>query len=198
MEPLEEQLVERLARRAWDVVGVQGLAGGALKVTSGNAIGLAKSIAAWWSWFQGNEAEEGAPERPFLSPEMSQALKVALEEEVLAFWADNRAQIVEAFKKSVSAQRADFDKAFTERWSGRLYDRVIEPAWQSHQAKVISSIETYVRDFSQRRLLTREGGPRLLFAFLLRSYLDISSAPLLILAPSTGGDSDHFVYQPLL
>jgi hypothetical protein len=198
MEPLEEQLVERLARRAWDVVGVQGLAGGALKVTSGSALGLAKSIAAWWSWFQGNEADKGAPERPFLSPEMSQALKVALEEEVLAFWADNRAQIIEAFKKSVSAQRADFDKAFTERWSGRLYERVIEPAWQSHQAEVISSIETYVRDFSQRRLLTREGGPRLLFAFLLRSYLDISSAPLLILAPNSGGDSDRFVYQPLL
>jgi hypothetical protein len=198
MEPLEEQLVERLARRAWDVVGVQGLAGGALRVTTGNAAGLAKSIAAWWSWFQGSETEAGAPERPFLTAEMSQSLKVALEEEVLAFWADNRAQIVEAFKKSVASQQGDFEKAFTERWSGRLYDRVIEPAWRSHQAEVISSIETYVRDFSRRRLLTHEGGPRLLFAFLLRSYLDISSAPLLILAPRSGSETNQFVYQPLL
>lgn len=198
MEPLEEQLVERLARRAWDVVGVQGLAGGALRVTTGNAAGLAKSIAAWWSWFQGSETDKSAPERPFLSAEMSQSLKVALEEEVLAFWAENREQIVAAFKKSVDAQRSDFDKAFTERWSGRLYDRVIEPAWQAHQTEVIASIETYVRDFSDRRLLTREGGPRLLFAFILRSNLDISTTPLLILAPSSGGDSNTFVYQPLL
>ncbi len=198
MEPLEEQLVERLARRAWDVVGVQGIAGGALRISTGNAAELAKSIAAWWSWFQGAEEDKGAPARPFLSAEMSQALKVALEEEVLAFWAENREQIVEAFKKSVDSQRPDFEKAFTERWSGRLYDRVIEPAWQAHQTEVIASIEAYVRDFSNRRLLTNEGGPRLLFAFILRSYLDISTTPLLILAPRSGGDSNQFVYQPLL
>ena len=198
MEPLEEQLVERLARRAWDVVGVQGIAGGALRISTGNAAELAKSIAAWWSWFQGAEEGKGAPQRPFLSAEMSQALKVALEDEVLKFWAENREQIVEAFKKSVDAQRADFDKAFTERWSGRLYDRVIEPAWQAHQTEVIGSIETYVRDFSNRRLLTHEGGPRLLFAYILRSYLDISTTPLLILAPPSGGESNQFVYQALL
>jgi hypothetical protein len=198
VEPLEEELVERLASRAWDVVGVQGLAGGALRVTTGNAAELAKSIAAWWSWFQGSETKEGAPVRPFLSAETSQALKVALEEEVLKFWAEHRGQIVEAFKKSIAAQRSDFDKAFTERWSGRLYDRVIEPAWQAHQSEVLASIETYVRDFSSRHLLTHEGGPRLLFAFILRSNLDISSAPLLILAPPSSGKSNQFVYQPLL
>ena len=198
MEPLEEQLVERLASRAWNVVGVQGIAGGALRVTTGNAGELARSVAAWWSWFQGTETDKDAPARPFLSAEMSQSLKVALEDEVLKFWADNREQIVEAFKTSVDAQRSDFDKAFTERWAGRLFDRVIEPAWQTHQSEVIGSIETYVRDFSSRRLLTREGGPRLLFAFILRSYLDISTAPLLVLAPQAGGNSDQFVYQPLL
>jgi hypothetical protein len=198
MEPLEEQLVERLASRAWDVVGVQGIAGGALRISTGNAAELAKSVAAWWSWFQGAEEEKEAPPRPFLSEEMSQALKVALEEEVLEFWADNRTQIVEAFKKSVDEQKSDFDKAFTERWSGRLYDRVIEPAWQAHQTEVIASIETYVRDFSNRRLLTHEGGPRLLFAYILRSYLNISTTPLLILAPAADGKSDQFVYQSLL
>jgi len=197
LAPLEEQLVQRLAGKAWDVVGVQGLAGGALRATTGNAVTLAGSITSWWSWFQGQETDKDAPPRPFLSEKMSADLKVALEAEVLKFWDENRAQIVEAFKKSVDSQRGDFEKAFTDRWSGRLYDRVIEPAWQAHQDQVLASVETYVRSFTERRLLTKDGGPRLQFAFILRSYLDISTAPLLVLAPAEG-DSKRFVYQPFL
>lgn len=195
--PLEEQLVQRMAGKAWEVVGVQGLAGGAIRATTGNAASLAGSVAAWWSWFQGEETDENAPPRPFLSEKMSADLKVALEAEVIKFWEQNREQIVEAFKKSIDAQRGEFDKAFTDRWSGRLYDRVIEPAWQSHQDQVLASVETYVRSFTERRLLTKGGGPRLKFAFLLRSYLDISTAPLLVVAPSDS-DSQQFVYQPFL
>lgn len=198
IEPLEEELIERLARRAWNIVGVQGIAGSALRATRGNVVGLAKSAVDWWSWLQGIEMGKDASVRPLLSAEMNNALKAALEEEVLAFWDEHRGQIIEAFRKSVDAQRADFDKAFTERWSGRLYERVVEPAWQAHQKEVIAAIETYVRDFSERRLLNRDGGPRLQFAFILRSYLDISTAPLLILAPTAGDQSDKFVYQPLL
>jgi len=197
LAPLEEQLVQRMAGKAWEVVGVQGIAGGAIRATTGNAASLAGSIAAWWSWFQGEETDENAPPRPFLSEKMSADLKAALETEVIKFWEENREQIVAAFKKSIDERRGDFDKAFTERWSGRLYDRVIEPAWQSHQDQVLTSVETYVRSFTERRLLTKEGGPRLKFAFLLRSYLDISTAPLLVLAPAEG-DSKQFVYQPYL
>lgn len=195
--PLEEQLVQRLAGKAWDVVGVQGLAGGAIRATTGNAASLAGSISAWWSWFQGEETDKDAPPRPFLSEKMSVDLKTALETEVITFWGENREQIVAAFEKAVDAHRADFDKAFTDRWSGRLYDRVIEPAWQAHQDQVLTSVETYVRSFTERRLLTKEGGPRLKFAFLLRSYLDISTAPLLVVSPAEG-DSRQFVYQPYL
>ena len=70
------------------------------------------------------------------------------------------------------------------------------PAWLRGEDKVIASIETYVTDFAQRRLVTQQGGPRLIFAYLLRSFLDISDAPLLIFAPS--GDSDQVIYEPLL
>ena len=98
--------------------------------------------------------------------------QAALEEEVVAFWKDNRPQIVEAFKNAVDGGQ-DFEVAFQERWSGTLYERVIVPAWRA-QGKVIESIEEYVRDFASRRLVTNQGGPRLLFAYILRSYLDIS------------------------
>ncbi len=176
---------------------MQGLAGGAIRATTGNAASLAGSISAWWSWFQGEESDENAPPRPFLSEKISAELRVALESEVIKFWEENREQIVEAFKKSIDAQRGEFDKAFTERWSGRLYDRVIEPAWLSHQDDVLSSVEGYVRSFTERRLVTQEGGPRLKFAFLLRSYLEISTAPLLVVSPGES-DSGQFVYQPYL
>lgn len=207
LAPLEEKLVQRLAGRAWDVVGVQGLAGGAIRATTGNAVGLAGSVASWWSWFRGQETDKDAPPPPFLTEKMSAELRVALETEVIKFWNENREQIVEGFKKAIDAQRGEFDKAFTERWSGRLYDRVIEPAWLTHQDEVLSSVEGYVRSFAERRLVTSEGGPRLKFAFLLRSYLEISSAPLLVVSPgdgssaadvSGGSGAGEFVYQPYL
>lgn len=197
LAPLEEQLVQRMAGKAWDVVGVQGLAGGAIRATTGNAASLAGSIAAWWSWFQGEETDKDAPPRPFLSEKMSADLKVALEAEVIKFWGENREQIVAALEKTIDTHRADFDQAFTDRWSGRLYERVIEPAWQAHQDQVLVSVETYVRSFTERRLLTKDGGPRLKFAFLLRSYLDISTSPLLVVSPAEG-DLRQFVYQPFL
>jgi hypothetical protein len=55
-----------------------------------------------------------------------------------------------------------------------------------------------VRDFAERRLLTAEGGPRLLFAHALRSALNISASPLLVFEPANGDASDQVVYEPLL
>jgi hypothetical protein len=198
IEPLEDNLVERMAKRAWDTVGVQGFAGGAWRAMADNAKTKGLSVAEWWSWLTGNQEKSDMVDRPFLSERTSQALKAALEEEVVSFWKDNRAQIVDALVKAVDARRQDFEAAFRERWAGALYDRVIMPAWQTGQAKVIESIQAYLSDFAGRRLLNKQGGPRLLFAFVLRSYLDISVAPLLILALGTGGDSDRIVYEPLL
>jgi len=203
IEPMESELVGRLAKRAWDVVGVKGLAGVAWRATTNDAKEKGAKVADFWTWMVGKEKADGeqaageeAPDSSFLSEKTSQELKAALEEEAIAFWNENREKILDAFAGAVDAQRKDLDKLFRERWSTTIYEKVIMPAWLSGEDKVIASIEAYVTDFSQRRLVTQQGGPRLIFAYLLRSFLEISDAPLLIFAPS--GDSDQVVYEPLL
>lgn len=213
LEPLESDLVNRLAKRAWDIVGVQGLAGGILKsLPSDDKNGKSDKdgqdgkdeasegfkFSDLWSWMTRDSAKTDDSGRPFLSEKTSKELKIALEEEVVQFWTENRDQIIEALEKSFEARRDDFSLAFEKRWSGLLYDRVIMPAWQAGQSEVMAAIESYISDFASRRLLTSQGGPRLLFAFILRSYLDISDAPLLVLAEETTGDPDRVLYQPLL
>jgi hypothetical protein len=198
IEPLENDLVERLAKRAWGTVGLQLLASGARRQTAGEEKDKARNVPEWWSLLLGKKGTDEAADRPILSPKSSESLKAALEEEIIAFWKDHRTTIVEALKNAVDERRSDFEAAFRERWSGALYDRVVMPAWLGAQAKVMESVEDYVRDFAKRRLLNRQGGPRLLFAYILRSYLDISVATLLMLAPSAGDGSDHVTYESLL
>jgi len=182
IEPLEGEFVERLAKRAWVIVGMQGFVSGTLR---------SKTPAP-------KQEGDNPAAHPFLSEKSSQALKAALEEEALAFWKEHRGHIVDAFKNALNAHRQDFEKAFQDRWSETLYERVIVPAWQVGQPKVIESIEGYVRDFASRRLFTKQGGPRLLFAYILRGYLDISASPLLILAAATDQHSDKITYEPLM
>ncbi|HEY2838268.1 MAG TPA: hypothetical protein VGJ26_03920 [Pirellulales bacterium] len=199
IEPLENELVERLARRAWDVVGVKGLAGVAWRATANDAKAKGAKVADFWSWLMRNEKKPGEPvDRPFLSEKTSEDLRSALEAEAAAFWNDNREKIIDAFKHAVDAERKDFEQVFRERWSGAIYERVVKPAWLGGEDKVIASIETYVTDFAERRLVTNQGGPRLIFAYLLRSFLDISDAPLLIFSPDAKGESQQVVYEPLL
>jgi hypothetical protein len=95
----------------------------------------------------------------------------------------------------VEKQRPDFEAAFKERWAGKLFERAVMPAWQAGESQVLQSVQTYVNDFADRRLLTGAGGPRLLFAFALRSSLDISDDPLLIFTPARSGRID---YEPLV
>jgi hypothetical protein len=125
-------------------------------------------------------------------------MQAALKEETLAFWKENREAIVAALVKVATDRRSDFKVALTERWAGLLYERAVIPAWQAGQDKVLESVQVYANDFAQRRLLTRQGGPRLLFAFALRSSLKISDAPLLVFSPVTANASGGIVYQPLL
>jgi hypothetical protein len=198
IEPLEDNLVDRLAKRAWDIVGMQGFAGGFRRATADDPKNKGVSAAPWWSRFFGDRVSDEAVDRPFLTEETSEALKIALEEEAISFWQENRSKIVDALMKAIDERREDFEVAFRERWAGLLYERVIVPAWQTGQDKVIESVQAYVSDFAARRLLTKKGGPRLLFAYVLRGYLDISVAPLLILSPGSGSGSDRVVYEPLL
>ncbi len=202
LAPLEDELVSRLARRAWDTVGVQGLAGGVLRAGTDSAKDQNKKLLEWWSRMLGNvpQGESSATDdRPFLSEPTRQALKVALEDEAIKFWQENRAKIIAALQQAIDACRPQFEAAFRDRWATMLFERVVMPAWRAGQDRVLESIQGYVADFAARRLLTREGGPRLMFAFVLRSYLDISDAPLLVLSnPATGGKPTPIVYVPLL
>jgi len=238
LEPLETDLVNRLAKRAWDIVGVQGLAGGIFRLKENQApekapeqsqqqekdeaegpqqgqdknvekesvdeptepgLAVTTKLMDWWSWInRAAEVKTDPAGKPFLSEETSKALKLALEEEVISFWQQNRARIVEAFQSSIDERRADFEQAFAQRWSKVLQDRVLMPAWEAGQARVMAAVEAYIRDFADRCLLTRERGPRLLFAFILRSYLDISDAPLLVYSPDADAKSDQVIYRPLL
>jgi hypothetical protein len=125
-------------------------------------------------------------------------MQEALKDEALAFWNENREAIIAALAKVATDRRQEFEAAFTERWAGLLYERAVLPAWQASQDKILESVQTYVNSFVARRLLTSQGGPRLLFAFVLRSSLKISDAPLLVFSPATANAQGRIVYQPLL
>ncbi len=64
--------------------------------------------------------------------------------------------------------------------------------------KVLDSVQDYAHGFAERRLLTKNRGPRLMFAYALRSSLDISDDPLLVFVPATDDATDRVVYEPLL
>ncbi|MEX2112769.1 MAG: hypothetical protein WD845_06255, partial [Pirellulales bacterium] len=198
LKPLEEQLVNRLAHRAWDAVGVKGLASGIWNATAGDVHNRGAVATDWWLRLLGRPAITEKADRPFLSDETALALQAALEEEAIAFWKENRAAIFAALKSVVIEMRPEFEEAFRQRWAGMLYERAIMPAWRDSQDIVLDAVQDYANDFAARRLLTKEGGPRLLFAFALRSSLDISDEPLLIFAPAARAGAPGVQYQPLL
>jgi hypothetical protein len=66
------------------------------------------------------------------------------------------------------------------------------------QDKVLEAVQVYANGFAARRLLTKEGGPRLLFAYALRSSLEISDAPLLVFAPGKPGAGKRVVFERYL
>jgi hypothetical protein len=197
LQPLEEKLVDRLARRAWDTVGVTGLASGIWNATTDQVQG--GGVTDWWMRMMGKSAPaERAGKGEFLSDETSLALQGALEDEAVAFWKENQTEILATLRSVVVEMRPELEAAFKERWAGRLYERAVRPAWQENQEIVLDAVQQYVNDFAARKLLTEAGGPRLLFAFALRSTLDISTEPLLIYSPATKATKPGIAYEPLL
>jgi hypothetical protein len=198
LRPLEEQLVNRLSQRAWETVGVSGLASGIWNATADGVQNGRASAADWWLQLMGKPPRGEKIDRSFLNEETAQALQSALEEEAIAFWNENRAEILAALKSVVVEMRPEFEAAFKQRWAGMLYQRAILPAWQENQDVVLDAMQQYVNDFAARRLLTREGGPRLMFAYALRSSLDISDEPLLIFSQQDNPKTPGVVYESLL
>jgi hypothetical protein len=187
-----------LAKRTWETVGVQGLASGICRQAAAGVQG--RVGATDWLWkMLGKKPPESAPvEQPFFSEEVSKELRAALDDETIEVWNENRTEIIEAVKKVIIERRGDFEAAFRDRWADMLYRRAIAPAWAAGQEKVLSAIQAYANDFASRRLLTKAGGPRLMFAYALRCSLNISKDPLLVFTPGEPGKTGEVVYEPLL
>jgi hypothetical protein len=198
LKPLENRLVDRLARRSWEVVGVKGLATGIWRSTAANVQTKSVAISDFWWRILGASSNTPPTERPFFSDDTVNALRTGLESETIEFWKQYRAEIVDALIKVIGEQRPQFEEAFANRWAVRLYERAVLPAWQEGQDEVLSAVQAYANDFAARRLLTRQGGPRLLFAYALRSALKISDAPLLVFAPGPSVGPQRITYQPFL
>ena len=184
LAPLEEKLLNRLAERSWEVIGVSGVAEGVVRKAADGAGNSYKAVKDWVKGIFGEKEETPTENRDFLSEEKKIALRLALEEETKKFWDDHRKEIVDAVGDVIGERKDDFAKAFNERWVPRLYEKAVVPAWFDGEKSVIKAAEAYAVDFSKRRLLTQNGGPRLLLAHALRGALHISDAPLLVLASS--------------
>jgi hypothetical protein len=198
LRPLEDELVDRLARRAWDTIGVKGLAAGVWHSTAENVQNQGAEIVRWWWELFGDQPAAPASSRPFLSEEMSLALQDALKDEAAAFWREHRTAIVAAVTRVVAERRPDFEAAFSQRWADRLFQRAVVPAWRAGERQVLEAVQVYANDFAARRLFTSSGGPRLLFAYALRSSLAISDDPLLIFSPGPAGAPGRITYEPLV
>jgi hypothetical protein len=196
LEPLEEELINRVATRSWETLGVSGLAKAILRSSGGTVKTKAQSAQDYLKELAGSKAAATPPSQGFLSDEDSEAVRVAIEDEILLFWRQHNAAILDAVGRVLSSRRAEFEAAFRERWAGGLYERAVVPAWTNGQDQVLAAVQTYANDFAARRLLTKQGGPRLLFAFALRSSLDISDRPLLVYRPEKG--AERVTFEPYL
>jgi hypothetical protein len=198
LKPLEEKLLNRLALRSWEIVGVKGLAAGIWRTTTSKVQDKGKDVADRWKEALGKESTTTPVKRPFLSDETNVALQKALGQEAAVFWKEHRNEVIDAVGRVAAQRRPQFEAAFRERWAGVLFERAVEPAWLAGQDKVLEAVQEYANDFAARRLLTKDGGPRLLFAYTLRSSLKVSDAPLLVFAPGTKGETDRIVFEPYL
>ncbi|MCA8947080.1 MAG: hypothetical protein KDB29_12685, partial [Planctomycetes bacterium] len=85
-------------------------------------------------------------------------------------------------------RKVDFIAKFEEKWGPKLYEKALVPSWMDNERYVLDAAESYANDFAKRRLLTSEGGPRLLLAYALRSSLNITNEPLLVIKPDNSGE----------
>ena len=196
--PLEEELVQRMARTSWNVIGVRGVTAGLWRLTTGGMENTAKDVRDWWRTRVGSSVELDREDPEFLSEETQKSLRQELQQEWTRFWNEHRSEVTEHAVRILSERSAALSQAARERWGPHLYQRVVQPAWLEGEPEVIRAIENYAHDVSRRRLLTPEGAPRLLLSYALRSELGISSAPLLVLTPAESGPADRFRYQPLV
>lgn len=198
LAPLEEDLIRRLSERAWQAVGIRGVAGGVWRLALTGVGNTSKSIRDWIREKFGYDALKDQSEIEFLEEETRRALRAALESELREFWEEHQHDILARVEKVLGDHKAEFGSVVRERWGPALFERAVVPAWLAGEARVIGAIEEYARDFAHRRLVSSAGGPRLVFAHALRGVLEISDAPLLVLSPRESGAAGEVVYRPFI
>lgn len=198
LAPLETELVDRMSHRAWQIVGLRGMAAGLWRMTSGGVENTAKDLRDWWSRRIGAEVPDDREVPDFLSTEIQAELRQGLQEEWTVFWNEHRDAVTARMTQVLAQHSQSLTQAARERWGPHLLERVVQPAWSEGEAEVIRAVERYAQDFTGRRLLTPRGAPRLLLAHALRSELGINTAPLLLLAPAPTDSATSFQYEPLV
>lgn len=198
LAPLEEELLNKLANRAWQVIGVSGVAEGVLRKAADGAGNSYNDVKDWVKGWWGNEEKSEEANRDFLSEEKATALRIALEEEVEAYLKEHENEIKEKLNKVSNNRKAEFIQKFETKWGPKLYENAVVPAWLEGEDGVLEAAESYAEDFARRRLLTTKGGPRLLLAYALRSSLEITADPLLVIAPGETGRVEFEWIMPRL
>jgi hypothetical protein len=198
MAALEEELVNRLANRAWEVIGVSGVAEGVLRKTGEGAENAVKDALDWAKGLFGGEGSSDQAKKDFLTPERAAALRLALEAEVESFLKEKDTEIKRKLNKVLNNRRAEFVEKFETKWGPKLYENALVPSWLEGEEGVLEAAESYANDFARRRLLTSEGGPRLLLAYALRSSLGITQDPLLVVQAADTGKVEFEWIMPRL
>ncbi|RPI76922.1 MAG: hypothetical protein EHM42_14350, partial [Planctomycetaceae bacterium] len=161
LAPLEEQLIGRLTERAWEEVGIRGVAGGVWRIALTGAGNSSKDIRDWIREKFGYESINDRTDAEFLEDETRIALRVALEAELREFWEEHQHDVMSRVEKVWGDRKTEFATMARERWGPALFERAVVPAWLAGEARVLRAVEDYARDFTSRRLVSSAGGPRL-------------------------------------
>ena len=197
LAPLEDELIASLSERAWKEVGVEGVANGIWRVAVTGADNARKDMRDWFRQGLGYTSIPDRAPAEFLEDEDRARLSQAILEELRRFWERHQGTILEKIEGVLGRHQEEFVRTLRERWAPRLFEQAVVPAWREGEPAVVQAVETYARDFTNRRLVSSAGGPRLVFAHALRGTLGISDAPLLMIEPQTNGTALEIEYRPV-
>jgi len=197
LAPLEDDLIAGLSERAWKEVGVEGVASGIWRVTITGADNARKDMRDWFRQGLGYTAIPDRTPAEFLEDDDRARLSQAMLQELQEFWKTHQEMILEKIEGVLGRHQEGFVRTLRERWAPRLFEHAVVPAWLEGEPAVVKAVEEYAHDFTNRRLVSSAGGPRLVFAHALRGTLGISEAPLLIIEPRTDGTALEIEYRPV-
>ena len=115
-----------------------------------------------------------------LSEDVGRRLEDGLNAELAAYWAEHGARVLHGVGEAL----ARYEQPFVDRLKRDLLPQVQDVGlrvWHQHREAIDGVTSRYASDLAGRRLLTREGGPRLPLAYVVRSASGITRRPLLVI-----------------